>query len=71
MSADRYTRAAAVIVDAMAEIQILSKPEWIKHCSDLADQFSDHILTKYNATEYEDVHLIFDRYDIPLSLKTF
>ena len=47
------------IVDGMAEVQALDKPEWIKSCSHLADHFTAHIFVKYN--DSDEVRLIFDR----------
>ncbi|KAK3742603.1 hypothetical protein QZH41_006382 [Actinostola sp. cb2023] len=55
------------IVDAMAEVQSLDKPEWIKNCSQLAEYFTGRMLDKYN--ESDEICLIFDRYDVPSSLK--
>ena len=56
------------IVDAMAEVQSLQKPAYITNCSQLADQFSSQILQKYS--EADEVHLVFDRYNMHKSLKT-
>jgi hypothetical protein len=58
------------IVDGMAEVQTLDKPVWVNQCSDIAKHFSDCILEKYNPDKYDEVHLVFDRYDVPQSLKT-
>ena len=55
------------VVDAMAEVQCLDKPEWIKNCSHLADHFTSHIFEKFNNNE--EIRLVFDRYDLPSSLK--
>jgi hypothetical protein len=54
------------IIDGMAELQCLDKPEWVKNCAQLADHFIATIGQKYRSDE---VRLIFDRYDIPMSLK--
>ncbi|CAH3164811.1 unnamed protein product, partial [Porites lobata] len=43
------------IVDGMAEVQSLDKPEWIKNCRDLAEHFTNRLLVKY---------------DVPSSLKS-
>lgn len=57
------------VVDGMADLQSLDKPEWIKCGSDLADHFIARHWRKYN--DYDEVHLVFDRYDIAdSSLKT-
>ena len=55
------------IIDGMAEIQCLDKPDWIKNCAHLADHFIETIEQKYGRRE--EVRLIFDRYDIEMSLK--
>ena len=55
------------IVDGMAEIQSLDKPEWIKTCKHLAEHFNNRLFSKYD--ENQEIRLIFDRYDVPSSLK--
>ncbi|PFX11169.1 hypothetical protein AWC38_SpisGene25289, partial [Stylophora pistillata] len=56
------------IVDGMAEVQSLDKPEWIKNCRDLAEHFTNRLLVKYN--DLQELRIIFDRYDVPFSLKS-
>ena len=56
------------LVDAMATVQSMGKPEWIKNCSQLAEHFISCVFQQYN--DDSEVHLIFDRYDLPLSLKS-
>ncbi|CAH3024122.1 unnamed protein product, partial [Porites evermanni] len=56
------------IVDGMAEVQSLDKPEWINNCRDLAEYFTNRLLVKYN--DLQELHMIFDRYDVPSSLKS-
>ena len=56
------------IVDGMAELQSLDKLATITTCADLAEHFTETILRKHR-TCYE-LHLVFDRYDVPLSLKS-
>lgn len=51
------------IVDGMAEVQALDKPDWIKTCSDLADHFTVTIFDKYR--DADEIRLIFDRFVIP------
>lgn len=63
---DEVRRVA--IVDGMADLQALTKPEWINTCSDIAIHFADLHWRKY--ADYNEVHLVFDRYDIQNSLKT-
>jgi hypothetical protein len=65
--ADSICKRVAV-VDGMADLQSLNKPEWISNCSDLANHFIDKHQQRYS--EYDEVHLVFDRYDIGESLKT-
>ena len=55
-------------MDAMAELQSLDKPDHIKNCRKLADHFTTRILQKYR--KGDEIHLLFDRYDVSLSLKT-
>lgn len=56
------------IIDGMAEVQALDKPAWVKNCKQLADHFSERLFDKYNGND--EIRVIFDRYDIPLSLKS-
>jgi len=55
------------IVDGMAEVQSLDKPDWIKTCKDLAEHFTSRLFVKHNNTQ--QIRLIFDRYDVLSSLK--
>ena len=56
-----------VIIDAMAVVQAMGKPPWVRNGRDLASHFTEVIDSKSEgATE---VHVVFDRYDIPNSLK--
>lgn len=52
----------------MAALQSLDKRATIKTCADLSQHFSDTILQKHE--DCDELHLVFDRYDVPLSLKT-
>ena len=56
------------IIDGMAELQSLDKPHWVSSCEKLAKHFNDCLFHKYR--ESEEVRLVFDRYDLPSSLKT-
>ena len=60
-------RVKVDIVDGMAEVQSLKKTDDVKNCLDLADHFIVKLFEKYS--ECDELRLIFDRYDIPLSLK--
>ena len=55
------------IVDTIAEVQLLDKPDWIKTLKDLAEHFSNRLFSKYDDTQ--EIRLIFDRYDVQSSLK--
>ena len=57
-----------VIADGMAELQSLDKPAVITTCAHLAEHFSEQFLNKYG--DSDELHLVFDRYDVPLSLKS-
>ena len=61
------TQMRVTIIDGMAELQSLDKPDWIKNCSQLADHFNNRIDQKHGQSS--EVRLIFDRYDLPMSLK--
>lgn len=54
------------IVDGMAEVQALEKPDWIKTCSDLANHFTVTIFDKYK--EADEIRLIFDRFVTPADI---
>ena len=55
------------VVDATEEVQCLDKSGWVKNCSHLADHFTNRIFQKVG--ENEELRLIFDRHDVPFSLK--
>ena len=56
-----------IIIDGMAELQCLDKPDWVKNCAQLAEHFVATIEQKYGWRD--EVRLIFDRYDVTMSLK--
>ena len=56
------------IVDGMAEIHSLEKPDWIKTCKYSAEHFIACRFVKYNNTQ--QIHLIPDRYNVLSSLKS-
>ena len=60
-------RMKVSIIDGMAELQSLNNPAGITSCSQLADHFTDQLLQKNDGSD--EIHLVFDRYDFPLSLK--
>ena len=51
----------------MAEVQSLHKPKWIRNCAQLAEHFSNRVMQTHTGSN--EVRLIFDRYDLPFSLK--
>ena len=61
-------RMKVSIIDGMAELQSLNKPPGITSCSQLADHFTDQLFQKYDGSD--EIHLVFDRYDVPLSVKS-
>ena len=54
------------VVDGMAEVQSLDKPDWIQKCQQIAEHFNDRLFSKYDGNQ--EIRLVFDRYDIPSSL---
>jgi len=48
------------IVDGMAEVQALDKPDWITACLDLADHFTVTIFDKYR--DADEIRLIYDMF---------
>lgn len=55
------------IIDGMALVQEMGKPLWISSCQDLSDHFLERL--EFQTKDYVEIHLIFDRYDIDMSLK--
>jgi len=43
------------------------QPPWVKTCMQWADHFTATLDSK--CSDYDEVHLVFDRYDLPTSLK--
>ena len=66
-AASQGERMIVSVIDAMAEVQSLDKPERIRSCSHLADQYTCRIFEKYG--DSDEIRLIFDRYDLLSSLK--
>ena len=56
------------IVDGMADVQSLDKPDWIKTCKDLAEHFITRVFVKYHKTQ--QIRLIFYRNDVLSSFKS-
>ena len=55
------------IIDGMAVVQAMGKPTWVRTGKDLAKHFLNVVEQK--STGFDEVHVIFDRYDIANSLK--
>ena len=68
MLSDVRVKKKVFIVDGMAKLQSVGKPAVITTCAHLAEHFTEKVLQKY--FESDELHLIFDRYDFPLSLKS-
>ena len=49
-------------------LQLPDKPEKIITCSDFANHFKDRYMQKYG--DFDEVHLVVDRYDIGETFKT-
>ena len=54
------------IIHTMADVQSMDKPSRIKTCKNLSAHFIAFIQRKYD--ENDELHVLFDRYDIPKSL---
>jgi len=55
------------VIDGMAVVQAMAKPPWVKTCAQWADHFI--AMLDWKCSDYDEVHLVFDRYDLPTSLK--
>jgi hypothetical protein len=56
-----------IVVDGMAVVQAMGKPTWVQTCGQWAEHF---LATLENQTkDYDEIHLVFDRYDVSNSLK--
>ena len=53
------------IIDTIDDVQSMDKPSWIKMCKDLSAHCIAFRQRKYD--EYDDLHIVFDRYDIPIA----
>ena len=56
-----------IIIDAMAVVQSMGKPTWVKTGRDLANHFVEIIARR--STGVSEVHVVFDCYDVPNALK--
>lgn len=55
------------VIDGMAVVQEMGKSPWFKTCAQWADHFTATLDSKYS--DCDEVHLVYDRYDLPTSLK--
>ena len=55
------------ISDDMADVQSMDKPSWIKTCKEMSAHGFAFMQRKYD--EFDKLHTLFDRYDIPKSLE--
>ncbi len=62
----RETKRCTVI-DGMAVVQEMGEPNWVRTCDDLAKHFCTQI--KQRSSGYDEIHVVFDRYDLDVSLK--
>lgn len=58
---------SVVIIDSMAVVQAMGKPTWARNGRELASHFLEIIDSR--SKECDEVHVVFDRHDIPNSLK--
>lgn len=56
-----------MIIDSMVVVQAMGKPTWARNGRDLASHFLEIIDSR--SRECDEVHVVFDRHDIPNSLK--
>jgi hypothetical protein len=54
-------------IDGMEVAQAIGKPAWIKTCAEWADHLTTTLDSK--AKDYDEVHLVFDCYDVSTSPK--
>ena len=55
------------IIDGMTIVQAMGKPSFIRTGKDLADHFVG--VGEQKSIGFDEAHVIFDRYDVPNSLK--
>ena len=56
-----------IVIDGMAAVHAMGKPTRIKTCAHWADHFTSEM--DRQVKDYDEVHLVFDRYDLSTSLK--
>ena len=61
------SHSECLVLDGMGFVREIGKPVWVKTCADLALHFCNQLISI--GSQYREVHVIFDRYDIPSSLK--
>jgi hypothetical protein len=61
-------KKAVAILDGMVYVQAFGKPATVNTCADYATQFLQYVFRKVD--ECDEVHLVFDTYNLTNSLKT-
>ena len=56
------------IIDPLTDVLSMDKPSWIKTCKDVSAHFIAYLHRKCDA--YDELHIVFDTYDIPEPLKS-
>jgi len=56
-----------IVIYGMAVVQAMGKPPWVKTCAQWADYLTATLDSK--CSDYDEVHLVLDRYHLPTSLK--
>ena len=69
VAGDAATCTRKLVTDGMDEVQCFGKPDWVQNCSQLANCFTQQLLEKYHNSD--EMHVVFDRYDVNDSLETF
>ena len=66
-TSNQLNSGKVTIIDGMAVVQAMGKPAWVRTGKDLAKHFLN--IVEQKLTGFNEVHVIFDRYDISNSLK--
>lgn len=56
-----------IVIDGMVVVQSMGKPQQVTNCSQWADHFI--FLVESISEEFVEVHIVFDRDDLPMLLK--
>ena len=69
VAGDAATSTRKLVTDGMDEVQCFGKPNWVQNSSQVANCFTQQLLEKYHNSD--EMHVVFDRYDVNDSLETF